>query len=156
MERGVEKPPLKDRFTDNSDGTVTDNLTGLIWLKNANCFGLRTWNNALSDCNGLADGMCGLTDGSIAGDWRLSNRTELLSLIHDGYYRPAISNTAGTAQWTEGDPFTNVQSEEYWSSTTYVGGSDIARIVYMDDGDVAYGIKYPDYEYFVWCLRGGR
>jgi hypothetical protein len=25
------------RFTDNSDGTVTDNLTGLIWLKNANC-----------------------------------------------------------------------------------------------------------------------
>ena len=25
------------RFTDNSDGTVTDNLTGLIWLKDANC-----------------------------------------------------------------------------------------------------------------------
>ncbi len=27
------------RFTDNVDGTVTDNLTGLVWLKNANCFG---------------------------------------------------------------------------------------------------------------------
>ena len=27
------------RFTDNGDGTVTDNLTALIWLKNANCFG---------------------------------------------------------------------------------------------------------------------
>ncbi|MFZ4859384.1 MAG: hypothetical protein ACOYL3_23655 [Desulfuromonadaceae bacterium] len=31
------------RFTDNvvngiSNGTVTDNLTGLVWLKNANCF----------------------------------------------------------------------------------------------------------------------
>ncbi|HXE98165.1 MAG TPA: hypothetical protein VN642_17305, partial [Dongiaceae bacterium] len=25
------------RFTDNADGTVTDNLTGLIWLKNARC-----------------------------------------------------------------------------------------------------------------------
>ncbi|MGC9023085.1 MAG: hypothetical protein ACP5J5_08205, partial [Dissulfurimicrobium sp.] len=24
------------RFTDNGNGTVTDNLTGLIWLKNAN------------------------------------------------------------------------------------------------------------------------
>ena len=23
------------RFTDNNDGTVTDNLTGLIWLKNS-------------------------------------------------------------------------------------------------------------------------
>src|SRR5512139_2423823 len=25
------------RFTDNRDGTVTDNLTRLIWLKDANC-----------------------------------------------------------------------------------------------------------------------
>jgi hypothetical protein len=47
LERGVEKPPLKDRFTDNGDGTVTDNLTGLIWLKNADCFGSRTWHEAL-------------------------------------------------------------------------------------------------------------
>ena len=44
------------RFTDNSDGTVTDNLTGLIWLKDANCFGDRTWISALSDANGLASG----------------------------------------------------------------------------------------------------
>jgi len=32
---GVSVDP---RFTDNGDGTVTDNLTGLIWLKDANCF----------------------------------------------------------------------------------------------------------------------
>ena len=38
LERGIDKPPLKDRFTDNGDGTVTDNLTGLIWMKDANCF----------------------------------------------------------------------------------------------------------------------
>ena len=31
------------RFTDNGDGTVRDNLIGLIWLKNANCFGVRNW-----------------------------------------------------------------------------------------------------------------
>ena len=37
LEKGVAWP--NPRFTDNSDGTVTDNLTGLIWLKNANCFG---------------------------------------------------------------------------------------------------------------------
>ena len=47
LERGVEKPPLKDRFTDNGDGTVTDNLTGLIWLKNADCFGSRTWHGLI-------------------------------------------------------------------------------------------------------------
>jgi hypothetical protein len=29
------------RFTDNGNGTITDNLTGLIWLKDADCFGQR-------------------------------------------------------------------------------------------------------------------
>ena len=28
---------VDSRFTDNGDGTVTDNLTGLIWLKDAGC-----------------------------------------------------------------------------------------------------------------------
>ncbi len=85
---GVEWP--NPRFTDNGDGTVTDNLTALIWLKNTNCFGVRTWNNALSDCNGLENGECGLTDGSSAGDWRLPNRFELESLLDIGNYNPAL------------------------------------------------------------------
>ena len=33
-QKGVAWP--NPRFTDNGDGTVTDNLTGLIWLKDAN------------------------------------------------------------------------------------------------------------------------
>ena len=64
---------VDSRFTDNGDGTVADNLTGLIWMKNANCFGTRSWEGALFDANTLADGSCGLTDGSVAGDWRLLN-----------------------------------------------------------------------------------
>ena len=35
------------RFADNDDGTITDNLTGLMWLKDANCFGTKTWYEAL-------------------------------------------------------------------------------------------------------------
>jgi len=50
---GVSVDP---KFTDNGDGTVTDNLTGLIWLRDANCFGLTNWTSALSDANTLADG----------------------------------------------------------------------------------------------------
>lgn len=42
--KGVSASP---RFTDNANGTVRDNLTGLIWLKNANCFGTQLWTNAL-------------------------------------------------------------------------------------------------------------
>src|SRR6184192_2353013 len=37
LRRGVLWPD--PRFTDNGNGSVKDNLTGLIWLKNSNCFG---------------------------------------------------------------------------------------------------------------------
>lgn len=36
------------RFTDNSNGTVTDTLTGLVWLTNANCYGQQTWATAMT------------------------------------------------------------------------------------------------------------
>ena len=68
------------RFTDNGDGTVTDNLTALIWLKNASCYG-SNWASALNFANTLASGSCGLSDGSIAGQWRLPNVNELHSLV---------------------------------------------------------------------------
>ncbi len=42
------------RFTDNLNGTITDNLTGLIWLKDANCFGPLEWRTAIDRANGLA------------------------------------------------------------------------------------------------------
>ena len=66
------------------DGTATDELTGLTWLLDANCFGERGWFQAMDDVNALAaDGLsnCGLSDGSQAGDWRLPNVKEILSLI---------------------------------------------------------------------------
>jgi len=152
LEKGVAWP--NPRFTDNGDGTVTDNLTGLIWLKDANCFGTRTWANALSDCNGLADGSCGLSDGSIVGDWRLPHRKELFSLVHDEYYNPAVPNTAGTGQWSEGVPFTNVQSNDYLSSTTVAYYTDGAWGVDMYYGSVNSHNK-TDYDY-VWPVRGGQ
>ena len=151
--RGVVWPT--PRFTDNGDGTITDSLTGLIWLKNANCFGTRTWNNAISDCNGLGNGSCGLTDGSNTGDWRLPNKRELLSLVHDGYYDPSLPNTAGTGQWTEGDPFINVQSLYYWTSTTFPSSADMAWHVRMYFGSLAGDDKSLNDPY-VWPVRGGR
>lgn len=46
LQKGTIWPGL--RFTNNNDGTVTDNLTGLVWLTNANCFGYQDWNTALN------------------------------------------------------------------------------------------------------------
>ncbi|QTA80027.1 DUF1566 [Desulfonema limicola] len=153
LQKGVTTGP---RFTDNGDGTVTDNLTGLIWLKNANCFGLRDWSTALTDCSSLANGSCGLTDGSAAGDWRLPNVKELLSLIDFGYILPALSNAAGTAQWAEGDVFTSMPlfSDAHWSSTTSPSSTDYAWYVYPTDGTISYVLKTETK--YVWPVRGGQ
>ena len=70
-----------DRFVDNGDGTVTDLFTNLIWTKTVNCLDFVNWQQALDYANSLQDGMCGLSDGSMQGDWRLPNILELQSLI---------------------------------------------------------------------------
>lgn len=152
LEKGVAWP--NPRFTDNSNGTVTDNLTGLIWLKNANCYGTRTWAQALTDCNGLNSGECGLTDGSVQGDWRLPNSNELASLVHKGYYNPAVPNTAGTGKWAEGDPFNSVVSSLYWSSTADASSPAYAWYVRMYNGHVY--VNYDSLDLYVWPVRGGQ
>lgn len=143
------------RFADNGDGTVTANLTALIWLKNANCFPMRTWATALTDCNTLNSGECGLTDGSAEGDWRLPNVKEYVSLIDYGSWSPALPNTAGTGKWSEGDPFTNVQSSYYWSSATRGGTATVAFYVLLNGGYILAHDK-TDYSYHVWPVRGGN
>jgi hypothetical protein len=140
------------RFTDNVDGTVTDNLTGLVWLQDANCFGTTNWSAALSAANGLTSGSCSLTDGSIAGDWRMPNLREIQSLIHFGHYNPAVPNTDGTGMWTEGDPFLGVQSDYYWSGTTYSSTTSIAWSVHLYMGNVFHDVKTS--AYYVWPVRG--
>jgi hypothetical protein len=86
--RGVEWP--EPRFTDNVDGTVTDNLTGLIWLQDATCLKPQIWGEVLNTVDALADGQCGLTDGSEPGDWSVPNIREFESLTHFDRWCPAI------------------------------------------------------------------
>ncbi|MBK7203186.1 DUF1566 domain-containing protein [Candidatus Amarolinea dominans] len=133
------------RFTDNGDGTVTDNLTALIWLKNANCYGTRNWATAVSDANTLASGSCGLSDGSVAGNWRLPNVNELHSLIDLTQFNPALP---------AGHPFTGVQSYFYWTSTTRDVNPSSAWLVILNNGWV--GSDGKSGTYYVWPVRGGQ
>ena len=64
-------------LSDNGDGTVTDSSTGLVWLKNANCFGSVNWDEAKTKASQLKNGQCGLSDGSTAGQWRLPTINKL-------------------------------------------------------------------------------
>jgi hypothetical protein len=143
LQRGVAWPD--PRFTGNGDGTVTDNLTGLIWLENANCFGTRTWEQALLDANTLNSGECGLADGSSEGDWRLPNVRELYSLVDYGHYLPVLPS---------GHPFTGVESWYYWSSTASAGYESYAWTVVLAYGSV---IGVPESNtHHVWPVRGGH
>jgi Protein of unknown function (DUF1566) len=145
IQAGVPFPT--PRFSDKGDGTVKDNLTNLIWLKNVNYSGTFLpvpWFQALMTANTLAAGFCGLTDRSVAGDWRLPNVKELQSLIDFGHFVPALP---------AGRPFSGVQSAFYWSSTTVAGGPDGAWVVSLGDGATLAVAK--DGGGRAWPVRGG-
>ncbi len=167
LQKGVPWP--NPRFITGTTGVVTDTLTGLIWLHNANCTdtvgGIAKadqldWTSALTYTNALATGKCGLSDGSVAGDWRMPNIREMQSLLHYGFALPAIPNTAGTGQWTTaGDPFTgfpsNLGTPIYWTSTTRTGDPGSAWFVNVYTGSSNSGGKSAGTAY-VWPVRGGQ
>ena len=122
-------------FTDNGDGTTTDNVTNLVWQQEDDN-STRTWESALTYCEGL----------SLAGksDWRLPNIRELETIVDETRYSPAIDPTY----------FPNTNSSSYWSSTTSAHLTSHAWRVYFDDGRVGDGNKSSDY--YVRCVRGGQ
>ncbi|WP_130472449.1 DUF1566 domain-containing protein, partial [Candidatus Magnetaquicoccus inordinatus] len=107
------------RFT-VTQGTVTDHLTGLVWLRQADCYPGSDWTTALNQANNLSSGQCGLSDGSGVGMWRLPNRKELSSLLDLGRENPALPND---------HPFLNPQFTNYWTSTTASFYTDKAFMV---------------------------
>jgi hypothetical protein len=158
---GVNWP--NPRFITNTTGTlgvtvvVTDTLTGLVWLQDANCIanqypgfdnddtsgdGRVTWQHAL-------DFVAGINAGTYPGcsasfnDWRLPNVREWQILIDYGESNPALP---------DGYPFTSVHSNDYWSSTTNAGNTLDAWSVYLYNGHVNHYDKTLDY--YVWPVRG--
>jgi hypothetical protein len=147
-----------NRYTDNGDGTVTDNRSGLIWLKNANCFGWQNWETAKQSAAKLAHGQCGLLDGSRRGMWRLPTKEEWEAMIDEKYVdrkngnQPTLSNAAGTGPWKEGDAFSGVQTNDYWSSSTDANFTAYALLVTRSFGYVSYSVKTNTH--YVWPVRG--
>ncbi len=151
------------RFTDMGDGTVRDNASGLIWLKDANAFGQNDWYAATNAAAALNSGEYGLTDGSIEGDWRLPTKAEWEAFMcRDFYipgsllesYSPALVNTAGDAQWSDGDAFTGVIARYYWSSSEYESG--YAWSAFMGNGYIYTSYKQYIGGYYVWPVRSSN
>ena len=136
---GLQWPP--PRFVDNGDQTQTDKLTGLIWSKNANLAAAKkTWQEAL-------DYVKTLNSNNYLGynDWRLPNINELGSLANKGQ---------AYSTWLSGQGFTSVQSDPYWSSSSYSHDTSIVLYVYVSDGNVN-GSNRSNV-FYVWPVRGGQ
>ncbi len=131
-------------FADNGDGTVTvsDRLGTSTWLRDASCpdtiagVGANgvAWLDASSWASHLADGACGLRDGSAAGAWTLPSAAQLTQL---------------SADLSTANPFVGVATTPYWSSTStcinVYGAVEMGTGTYLD---------YPsDMSFNVWPVR---
>ena len=126
IQAGVEWPA--QRFTDNGDGTVTDSLTGLMWLKDGGCM-KANWKSALTIVAGLnnhqVQNNCAGYNGNYS-DWRLPTLNEVGSLVNYG--------AADSAQWLNSEGFVNMKSYYYWSSTTYYSNPSYAWLLRIYNG----------------------
>lgn len=103
---GQKSYPVDQILTDNGDGTVSDNTTGLMWAKDGNGLGcnsggLLSFANAITWANGL----------SFAGhtDWRMPTIREAHTIINFSGFNPPVYNP----------PFVNMKPETYWTSTPH-------------------------------------
>ena len=138
-EERVERERLERKRLELEKLIYTDPKTGLQWLSDANVAGKRmTWDGAMQWVKTL----------NVAGysDWRLPTKDELVAFAKQGRNRPAdYFNVNG---------FSSVESNNYWSSSTYSGISDSAWFVSMFDGYVSHTYKYYNGE--VWPVRDAK
>jgi hypothetical protein len=156
-----------NRYVDCGNGTVTDTVTGLVWLKDAGCFTGVTYPQGRSRAAALAHGQCGLTDNSSAGDWRLPTAEEWRTTVAQARelqcIGPALTDDTGlgciensgnsSVPTFQPTSFTNLRAQ-YWSANASAGDPRDADAVVLSFGSVnpIRKIATP----FIWPVRGGR
>ena len=140
------------RLTDNGDGTITDNLTGLVFLANLSCLGRTTWYEAVQRIQDFNAGLLtcsGYTNTHT--DWRIPNVNELFSIIDHGNFSPALPDA--TAPNFPFYPLYNAYGT-YWTSTTrnYPNTGSVYTVG-LDTGGVSSG-NMEVWTNWIWAVRG--
>jgi len=126
-------------FTDNGDGTVKDNVTGLIWQKADG--GEMSWSNAVvyAQTNRLGG----------QSDWRLPTSHEAFSILNHGLLNPALDTNY----------FTLSAAQYWWTADTQVG--DASRVWAINAGGGIGAHRQTETlsaggtnRYHVRCVRG--
>ncbi len=145
-------------YTDNGDGTVTDEQTGLMWEKlcaDGSIHDVRTyytWDDAFAVKVATLN-----SGGGFAGytDWRVPNVNELQSLVNYKRYHPAVSPVFDGWCPTSCTVLTCscTNSSGYWSSSTDVANPTHAWSVNFNAGNMNADDK--TYDNYVRAVRGG-
>ena len=146
-------------YTDNGDGTITDNNTKLMWEKLSMDSSIHDVGNPYTWANAFAVHIAGLNAGSgFAGhtDWRLPNVKELQSIIDYENSGPAVAtafNNSCSSPCTVLTCSCTAAASDYWSSSSYLGDPSRAWLVDFNGGFVGVGDKtgHPR----VRAVRGG-
>jgi Protein of unknown function (DUF1566) len=118
----------ENKFVDNHDGTVTDQATGLTWMKGDSKKGMN-WKEALAYAAKL----------KLVGknDWRLPNAKELQSIV-DYTRSPVTTNSAAINRIFK---MSTIKSENgkkdypyYWAGTTHAKQFNGSAAVYISFG----------------------
>ena len=133
-------------YTDNGDGTITDNVTGLVWTQDISSYSM-PWSDAASYCESL--------DTGDVTDWRLPNLKELWSLRDFSQGWP----------WVDTDYFylvgdgSQLAQHHSWSSNLYLVESEYQNEQVQGDpawivNDWTGHIKAMSGRRFVRCVSG--
>jgi len=161
------------RYVDNGNGTITDNLTGLVWEKKSDNGdehdkdNVESWStgtpyngNGTAFTTFLRDGLNVGAGFGGANDWRLPTFAELQTILLP---EPAFLCT--TSPCVDAAFNTNcaaactvltcscTQSNFYWSATTYAGFPGYAWYVSFNGGFVNFSVKTSNY--YARAVRGG-
>lgn len=166
----------KPSYTDNGDGTVTDNVTGLMWQKSPDTNG----DGAIDAADKLTWAALQTYPETLNGknfgghsDWRLPNIKELYSLINFSGVDPSGysgSDTSGLKPFIDTDYFDfaygdtsvgeRIIDSQYASSSLYVstttGMQTLFGVNFADGRIKGYGLQVLGSEktFYVICVRG--
>lgn len=133
---------INDRFVDNGDGTVTDHLLKVMWVRRPHTDlpdkskGEMNWEEAWKYCQAL----------SYAGysDWNLPTAREIASIIDFERINPAIDTSI----------FPDIKSSWYWTKTQYPGDKNCYRCAGLYGGNVGY--YHEGNTLYVWPVRSSQ
>lgn len=139
------------RYTDNGSGTITDNVTGLMWMQCPEGVGTTTtvcdtgsaaaytWQGALTQAQSV-----NVSGFATYRDWRLPSIKELKSLTETACYEPSINAAL----------FPATPSWGFWSASPIASNTSYAWILGFHSGNAGWGGKGD--AYYVHLVRAGR